>query len=368
VQQNSRKKRHPRLPSSKIENRKSKIFIAGAGWITPLGAGLDEAWQAILAGAPPPLRQLPGPPGRKPHFAACIPPGLLDAVARHPRLRRSSNISLYAAAAALAALRDAGLDPAAPGNCALVFAASDGGVIYTRKFYDQVVREGSGSPLLFPETVYNAPGSHIAALLGLDGITYTLVGDASAGLSAVALGMQLIQSGQADHCLVSGAEEADWVLCEAYRQWRLSTPSGLLRIGSNRGALIADGAAAIVLGRQGQCRIEAVSDGVPFFRQSEARASLLTALRQLPPASPSRVISSANGTFVDRAERSAVEAVFGSIPTIIPKASLGDAFGAGALMQIICAIRALRREPTGPILVPVIGLNQQAAAALISGP
>ena len=342
------------------------VFIAGAGWITPLGAGLDEVWEAILSGAPAPLRELPGPPGRTPHFAACVPPKLLDAVARHPRLRRSSNISLFAAGAALAALRDAGLDPAAPGNCALVFAVSDGGVIYTRKFYDQVVREGSGSPLLFPETVYNAPGSHIAALLGLDGITYTLVGDASAGLAAVALGVQLIESGAVEHCLVAGAAEADWVLCEAYRQWRLSSSSGAVEIGSNRGALIADGAAAIVLSRRGVCRVEAVSDGVPFFRQSEAGASLLAALRQLPPASLSRVISSANGTFVDRAERSAIEAVFGEIPSIFPKVSLGDAFGAGALMQIICAVRSLRREPAGAILVPVVGLNQQAAAALIS--
>jgi 3-oxoacyl-(acyl-carrier-protein) synthase len=342
------------------------VFITGAGWITPLGAGLDEVWEAILAGMPAPVRELPGPPGSKPHFAACVPPKLIDAVARHPRLRRSSNISLFAAAAALAALRDAGLDPAAPGGCALIFAVSDGGVIYTRKFYDQVVREGSGSPLLFPETVYNAPGSHIAALLGLNGITYTLAGDGSAGLAAVALGVQLLVSGQAEHCLIAGAGEADWILCEAYRQWRLSSPAGAVRIGSNRGALIADGAAAIVLSREGMCRLEAVSDCVPFFRQSEAAASLLAALRQLPPASLSRVISSANGTFVDGAERSAVEAAAGPVPAIFPKVSLGDAFGASALMQMICALRSLRDEPAGSVLVPVIGLNQQAAAALIS--
>ncbi len=343
------------------------VFITGAGWITPLGAGLDEVWEAILAGTPAPVRELPGPPGSRPHRAACVPPGLVDAVARQPRLRRSSNISLFAAAACLAALRDAGLDPARPGRCALIFAVSDGGVIYTRKFYDQVVREGSGSPLLFPETVYNAPGSHVAALLGLDGITYTLVGDASAGLAAVALGVQLLTSGQVDHCLIGGAEEADWILCEAYRQWRLSSGSGAVKIGSRRGALIADGAAAIVLGREGVCQLRAVTDGVPFFRQSEAAASLFAALRQLPPDPASAVISSANGTFVDDAERQALEMARGFVATIFPKVSLGDAFGASALMQMICAVQSLRRQrAAGPILVPVIGLNQQAAAALIS--
>jgi 3-oxoacyl-(acyl-carrier-protein) synthase len=329
------------------------VFIKGAGWITPLGASLDEVWDAILAGTPAPVRELHGPPGSRPHLAAAVPPKLADDVARTPRLRRSSDISLFAAAACLAAMRDAGIDPANAGRCALVFAVSDGGVIYTRKFYGQVVREGAGSPLLFPETVYNAPCSHVAALLGLDGVTYTLVGDASAGLAAVALGVELLASGQADHCIVAGAEEADWILGEAYRKWRFR-------------ALIADGAAAIVLSREGGCRIQSVSSGVPFFRQSEAADCLAAALGQLPRAvKPSLAISSANGTFVDRAERAAVEGVFGRIPTIFPKVSLGDPFGASALMQMICAVQSLRRDPGGTILVPVIGLNHQAACAIV---
>jgi 3-oxoacyl-(acyl-carrier-protein) synthase len=342
------------------------IFITGAGWITPLGAGLAEVWDAILAGAPPPLRELDGPPGHAPHVAASVPPALVEAVARNPRLRRSSNISLFAAAACLDALRDAGLDAASPGRCALIFAVSDGGVIYTRKFYDQVVRGGAGSPLLFPETVYNAPCSHVAALLGLDGITYTLVGDASVGLSAVALGVELLAGGQVDHCLVAGAAEADWVLVEAYRQWRLSAPA--VRIGSNRGALIADGAAAIVLGREGACRLEAVSGGVPFFRRAAASASLAAALAQLPPlGSATRVISSANGTFVDRAESAALEAAGISVArAVFPKVSLGEAIGASALMQMVCAVESLRRDPYGKVLVPVIGLNHQASAALLA--
>ena len=341
------------------------ICITGAGWITPLGSSLEEVWEAILASTPAPVRELPGPAGRKPHFAALVPPKLVDPVVRNPRLRRSSNISLFAAAAALAALADAGLDATGAGRCAVVFATSDGGVIYSRKFYDQVVREGSGSPLLFPETVYNAPGSHVAALLGLDGIAYTLVGDASAGLAALDLGVQLLASGGVDHCLVIGAEEADWILVEAYRQWRLS--SRAVRIGSNRGTLIADGAAAILLGRHGAIHLDFVSSGVPFFRQSEAAASLAAALSPFPqPIRPTRIISSANGTFVDHAERETLEKTCGSVSTIYPKVSLGDPFGASALMQIICAVQSLRKDPAGSILVPVIGLNQQASAALVS--
>jgi 3-oxoacyl-(acyl-carrier-protein) synthase len=336
------------------------VFITGARWITPLGTKLDEVFDAILAGKPAPLSEIPGPAGRKPHFAALVPEEFLDPVAKLPRLRRSSRISLAAAGVASAA---SGGPESLAGRVAVIFATSDGGVIYSRKFYDQVVRDGSGSPLLFPETVYNAPASHIAAMHNLDGITYTLVGDASVGLAAMRLGVDLIESGQADSCIVTGAEEVDWILCEAYGKWRLASGQP----GSRHGAIIAEGAAAIVLGRQGDYRLEAVSDGVPFFRQSESSQSLTAALAQLPLSTPpARVISSANGTFVDRAERVAVEAACGALPALYPKASLGDAFGASALMQIICAMESLRRDPAGPVLVPVIGLNQQAAAALVS--
>src|SRR3712207_7831863 len=42
-------------------------------------------------------------------------------------------------------------------------AVSNGGVIYTKRFYHEVVESGAeaASPLLFPETVFNAPASHL---------------------------------------------------------------------------------------------------------------------------------------------------------------------------------------------------------------
>ncbi len=336
------------------------VFITSWDWVTPVGRG-PEVWEAILAGTPAPAREIAGPPGSKPHWAAMAPAKLVEAEARLPRLRRSSNISLFSAAAAARA----GAERKEGDRWAIVFAACDGGVVYTRKFYDQVVREGGGSPLLFPETVYNAPASHVAALKSFDGATYTLVGDASAGMSALRLGADLIESGGADHCLIVGAQEVDWILCEAYGQWRLCASS--VQIGSKRGALIAEGAAAITLSREGKYRLAAVSEGVPFFRRSEARESLAGALGQLALSSPpSMFISSANGTFVDCAERLAVEAAYGSIPAIYPKVTLGDAFGASALMQVICAVHRLEKDPPGCILVPVIGLNHQAAAAVVS--
>ena len=127
--------------------------------------------------------------------------------------------------AGLAALEDAELklDAETAARTALIFAVSNGGVIYTKRFYHEIVESGAqaASPLLFPETVFNAPASHLAAILGITGASYTLVGDGAVGILALKMAEDLMASETLDHCLVVGAEEADWLLCDAYRKWRL---------------------------------------------------------------------------------------------------------------------------------------------------
>ena len=118
-----------------------------------------------------------------------VPPEAIAKAPAHPRLRRSSAISRFAVVAGLAALEDAQvkLDAAAAERTALIFAISNGGVIYTKRFYHEIVESGAqaASPLLFPETVFNAPASHLAAILGITGASYTLVGDGAVGLARV---------------------------------------------------------------------------------------------------------------------------------------------------------------------------------------
>src|SRR5207237_3584824 len=143
----------------------------------------------------------------------------------HPRLRRSSAISRVAVVAGLEALANGNvkLDPEIARRTALIFAVSNGGVIYTKRFYHEIVESGAqaASPLLFPETVFNAPASHLAAILGITGASYTLVGDGAVGTLALKMAEDLMAGDTLDYCLVVGAEEADWLLCDAYRKWRL---------------------------------------------------------------------------------------------------------------------------------------------------
>lgn len=340
------------------------IGIRGMGWVTPLGVGLDEVWERLVAGEIAATAVLSGEGSSHRYFPVLAKlPATLES---HPRFRRSSAITHFTAAAGLSALEDAGLvmTPEIASRTALVFAIASGGVVYTRKFYGGIVAQGasSASPLLFPETVYNAPASHLAALLGIDGLTYTLVGDGSIGISAVQLGAQLLESGQADFCLVVGGEEIDWVLCEAYREWRLLTSGSQIQLYSNFGTLLGEGAAALLLGRDGRIAISAIHDGVAFSARKKAAAAISKVHRELQGELPVQaVVSCANGTFIDRAERAAIQAHSSAAKLFQPKVGLGEALGASALVQTICGAHWLhRQEELDRVLVSSLGWNQQA--------
>lgn len=350
------------------------VGIAGLGWVTPLGVDLALVADAILQAETPEVTAVENPETRQLHHYYAVPPKLVEQLGRNPRLRRSSAISYFAVAAGLAALENAGVAAGSvpTDRTAVVFAIADGGVHYTRRFYEQIARQGAqaASPLLFPETVYNAPASHLSALLGIDGASYTLVGDNSVGLAALSFATELLEtSAELDQCVVVGSEEVDWVLCQAYRDWRLSTAGTRAEICAPipQGAVLSEGAGAVVLRREGRCSLEAVHSGVPFFRRREAGAALQRAVSELvPDASPDLVVSSANGTFIDNAEAAVLAGLAPRARVVFPKASLGEAPGASALWQIIVAALAVEAGEAANALVPVIGFNQQASAAHIA--
>jgi 3-oxoacyl-(acyl-carrier-protein) synthase len=286
-----------------------------------------------------------------------VPSELTAEAARFPRLRRSSAISRFAVVAGLAALRDAGieLNEENAARTALVFAISNGGVVYTKRFYHEIVQSGAGaaSPLLFPETVFNAPASHLAAILGIEGASYTVVGDGAVGVLGLRMAEDLMMNRELDRCLVVGAEEADWLLCDAYRKWRLLRAAPPIEPFARppRGMILSEGAGAVVLAREGEVGLEQVHAGGNFFRRSELPGRLDTICAELKEkAATDLVVASANGTFIDEAEEKVAAKFFPGAAVYTPKPSLGESVAAGGMWQLICAALALRRQELPPLL------------------
>jgi 3-oxoacyl-(acyl-carrier-protein) synthase len=332
------------------------LAIAGMGWITPLGSGVDPVWKRLLQGAEAFAEKIAEPFGDQSYSAFRVPDSALASLAPHPRLRRASAISRFAAAAGLEALQDAGVKLGSQNGdrIALVFAISNGGVIYTKRFYRDIVETGaqSASPLLFPETVFNAPASHLAAILGITGATYTLVGDSAVGLLAIRMAEDLMTSDSLDYCLVVGAEEVDWLLCDAYRRWRLLRLEPPVEPFSEieRGMILSEGAGAIVLARQGSLMIERTHTGGYFRKRTEAKEILKRIISDLAESKIDFVISSANGTFIDQAECRALQQLIPDTIIYTAKPAVGESVGAAGLWQVVLGAQALDRGELPPLL------------------
>ncbi|PYL37516.1 MAG: hypothetical protein DMF36_09525 [Verrucomicrobia bacterium] len=341
------------------------LAIAGMGWVTPLGNSVDAVWERLLRGdeasATPISEQL----ADRSYSAFRVPESAVTGLA-HPRLRRASVISRFAATAGLEALQAAGVkvDSQNAGRIALIFAISNGGVIYTKRFYRDVVETGaqSASPLLFPETVFNAPASHLAAILRVTGTTYTVVGDGAVGLLAIKMAEDVMMDKSLDYCLVVGTEEIDWLLCDAYRRWRLlrSAPPIEPFGKQKRGMILSEGAGAIVLARlprrsaaeagEGSITIECAHPGGCYGKRAEAEEILKRIVRDLSQVEIDFVISSANGTFIDQAEQGALEQVIPDAVTYAAKPAVGESVGASGLWQVILGVQALRHGELPPVL------------------
>jgi len=361
------------------------VQIAGMGWVTPLGSGVEEVWNRLLNGESASVETLSSPLGRDyPVFR--VPASALTKAPTHPRLRRSSAISRSAAVAGLGALESAGvkLDPEIAKRTALIFAVSNGGVIYTKRFYHEIVESGAqaASPLLFPETVFNAPASHLAAILGITGATYTLVGDGAVGTLALKMAEDLMSIDTLEYCLVVAAEEADWLLCDAYRRWRLLRSAPPLDPFQHPpcGTILSEGAGAILLSLKGLAAaspisIEKIADGTNFRQQREAAAGVDWVFSELCTTPPDLVAASANGTFIDAAEESAIRKHSPNATVYAVKGQLGESVGASSLWQTICGAQALITQSlpgfTEPLslrsaVVSTCGLNQQVAGLRLS--
>ncbi len=336
----------------------SKVFVRGVGAVSPAGWGVAALHDALVRGTALPLKDLPCPGHTRPLKAYGVPPASpRPAFTAHARLRRTSPIGQYAVAAALEAL---GTDAASAGNgsarLGIVYCAMSGCVNFSRRFYDETLKDpATASPLIFPETVFNAPASHLGALLGSNGINYTLVGDPGTFLQGMALAADWLLGNRVDGCLVIGAEELDWLVAEAFN---LFDPEGT----------ISEGAGALYLCRDsgdsgGSVELQAITQP-HLFSSKRARAQAALRARAELGNGPenSLLCDSIQGLpRLDQEESAAWSDWAGTRRS--PKTVLGEGFMAAAAWQCVIAVDALRRDLCSSANVSIVGCNQQAIAA-----
>lgn len=334
----------------------SEVFVCGFGVVSPAGWGINPFRDGLTRGEPIATKDLPRP-GNEPLRVRQVPAASpRPAFMAHPRLRRTSPIAHYAVSAALEALgEDAAKVTAGAMRLGIVYCALTGCVNYSRRFYDEVLKEpATASPLVFPETVYNSPASHLAALLSTTAVNYTLVGDPGTFLQGLVLAADWLVDNRVDGCLVVGAEEMDWLTAGASILFEKKT-------------VFSDGAGALYLKREANqnaaIQLKAVTDA-QLFTNNRSRANAIKLARAELAGSVGKALLCDGLEGIpraDRAEQAAWEDWRGERVSV--KATLGESLMAAAAWQCVAAVDALSRNAYDTATVSVPGTNQQAIAA-----
>ena len=333
------------------------ISITGLGAVSPAGWGVKPLRVALAGNAPLPPADLARPGWEKPLRVRSVPASSTKLAAlAHPRLRRVSPITRFAVASAMEAIGGEVGNISQPHRLGVIFCVMSGCVNYSRRFYDEVLKDPpSASPLVFPETVFNAPSSHLAALLGAGGMNYTIIGDPGTFLQGLALGADWLLRESADRVLVVGAEEIDWATADSFRMF-------------SRRLVLAEGSGAVLLSRGGEApalaRLEAVTDS-HLFLQRRGRSAAAAAVRgQLPASTETGTLlcdGLQNVPRFDAGEAMAWRDWIG--PRLSPKTVLGEGLMAAAAWQCVAAVDALAEGRAAAANVSVVGCNQQAIGA-----
>lgn len=340
----------------------SRIFVAGIGAVSPAGWNVPALRAALETNEPLPVQTVARPGWDEPLKARLVPkPATRPPFLTHPRLRRSSPITHYAASASLEALARLRAHPdAKPFRLGIIACLQSGCVHYTCRFYDETLKDpATASPLVFPETVHAAPTSHVAAMLDNVALACTLVGDPSVFLQGIALGAQWLTENRLDAAVVFAADETNWIIADALAHL-------------DRQAIAAGGAGAICLCREEQfstgVELAAVTDAHVFStHQNRLRAAqaMRVQLGQLPPGE--LLCDGLGGSpRADAAERAA----FADCANlrVSPKKIFGEGLVAAAAWQCVAACDAVAEKKHSSASISLVGSNQQAIGARFVGP
>jgi len=125
-----------------------------------------------------------------------------------------------AVASSVEAVKDSGLilDSIDRERIAVIMGTSYGSSSHVEDFYISLLKYGprGAQPFLFPETVPNAPASHIAMFHGITGPNTTFCQNEISAENAILYSQNLLLQNQVDVALVGGADELSAILYSCY--------------------------------------------------------------------------------------------------------------------------------------------------------
>lgn len=126
--------------------------------------------------------------------------------------KRMDRFTHYAVAAALMAVKDAGLDMEKEdaNRVGVILGSGIGGIETLENQHETMMNKGPGrvSPFFIPMMISNMAAGQIAILTGAKGVNETVVTACASGTNAVGDAFHAVRNGMVDVCLSGGAEAA----------------------------------------------------------------------------------------------------------------------------------------------------------------
>lgn len=372
-----------------------RIVVTGMGLVSPLGCGVETAWQRLLAGRSG-LRALPedtvrdlatkvggSVPTREEDPEGGFDP---DSAAAPKEQKKMDRFILFALAAADEALQQAGWVADSDEKKARTATVIGSGIGGFGAIADAVRTTDSRgprrlSPFTIPSFLVNLAAGHVSIRHGFQGPIGAPVTACAASVQAIGDAARMIRSGEVDIALCGGAEASiDRVALAGFAAARaLSTdfndhPEQASRPFDSRrdGFVMGEGAGMLViesldhaLARGATPIAELVGYGTSADAYhltagpedgSGAQRAMRTAIAQagIEPRQIQHLNAHATSTPVgDKGELAAIKAVFGEeggIAVSATKSATGHLLGAAGGMEAIFTVLAIRDQVAPPTL------------------
>ena len=192
---------------------KRRVVVTGLGALTPLGVGVAETWEGLLAGASGigPLTRFP--PGDMPStIVGEVPEFEVDDYLPRKLVRHLDRFTVLGLLAGIEAMRDCGLEitDANAERIGVSVGSGIGGIVSIETGTQVCLERGPKrmSPFHIPMSIVNMVSGNLSIHLGLKGPSLSVATACSTAAHSLGEAARLIEYGDADVMLAGGSEAA----------------------------------------------------------------------------------------------------------------------------------------------------------------
>jgi 3-oxoacyl-[acyl-carrier-protein] synthase II len=188
-----------------------RVVVTGLGLVCPVGVGVEESWQALVAGK--------SGIGPITHYDASTYPTRIAGEVKgfepekfmdRKEVRRNDRFIQFALAAADMAVRDSGIDfeKENPERVGVIVGSGMGGLATIEDTHKTLIERGvrKVSPFFIPAIIINLAPGQIALRYGLKGPNFSPVSACATGNHSIGDAMMYVERGMADVMIAGGTE------------------------------------------------------------------------------------------------------------------------------------------------------------------